>query len=124
MTRAFLVWLLGLATLVPYAVWYLLFEAEHGQYPLLVTFIIVWITGYHGVVLPLIAAWRVRKFFRFLEGLASGEAIPAEFNDPETRKAFILNLARENGVPLFVARRVFERFEQGLRRPPAAAEVS
>ncbi len=122
MARAFLVWILGLVTLVPYAGWYLLFEAEHGQYPLLITFIIAWIIGYHGVVLPLIAAWRVRKFFRFLEGLASGDAVPAAFNDPETRKAFILNLARENGVPLFVARCVFARFEQGLPRQETPAE--
>lgn len=114
MKRAFFIWILGLVTLVPYALWHLLFEAERSQYPFLITFIFAWVTGYYSVVLPMVAAWRVRKFIRFIQSASSADEIRRKFATPETREAFIISIARENGVPLFLARRIFARIERGL----------
>ncbi|WP_404400601.1 hypothetical protein [Pelagibacterium halotolerans] len=119
MKRAFLIWVVGLFTLVPYALWYLLFEAERSHYPFLITFIFAWVTGYYSVVLPMIAAWRVRKFFRFIQSASSADEIRKKFATPENREAFIVSIARENGVPLFLARRIFARIERGLLKEKA-----
>ncbi|MCF4097284.1 hypothetical protein [Maritalea mediterranea] len=114
MRLAFFLWLLELLTLVPYILWYLLFAAERSQYPLLITFIIVWITGYHAVVLPLIAMWRVRKFFKFLQEASSLETVRDRMSSPEKREAFITAFARENRIPKLIAKRIYARVEQAL----------
>lgn len=54
--KAAVIWLLGFLTVVPYATYYLFFEAQREQYALLITLVLFWIFGYWSVVGPLIAA--------------------------------------------------------------------
>jgi hypothetical protein len=67
LTKAIVVWVVGLLTAVPYGAYYLLFEAQRDEYALLITLLLFWVFGYWGVVGPLIAAIKVRKVFRAIE---------------------------------------------------------
>jgi hypothetical protein len=42
LAKAILLWVVGLATFVPYGTYYLFFEASRDQYALLVTSILFW----------------------------------------------------------------------------------
>ena len=46
---AVIVWIAGLVTFVPYAVYYLLFQAPRDQYAFLIASILFWIFGDSGV---------------------------------------------------------------------------
>lgn len=105
--RATLIWIVGLLTLVPYAGYYLFFEAPRDQYALLIVGILFWIFGYWGVVGPLLAAIKVRQVFRLLEMAKSREDVVAALRSPETQDAFIELIASENRIPKFLARKVF-----------------
>lgn len=105
--RATLIWIVGLLTLVPYAGYYLFFEAPRDQYALLIVGILFWIFGYWGVVGPLLAAIKVRQVFRVIEMAKSREDVVAALRSPETQDAFIEMIASENKIPKFLARKVF-----------------
>jgi hypothetical protein len=113
-TRFAVLWVIGLATLVPYCVWYLLYEASREQYALYIVLPLFWIFGYWGVVGPLIAAVRVRSVFRLLEQVRTREQLLALWAKPETREAAVDLIARENRLPRFLARRVLALLERRL----------
>ncbi len=108
MRRALILWIVGLATAVPYATFYLLFRAPREQYALLITFVLFWVFGYWGVVGPLIAALKARAIFRTLESATSREEFVSALRSPEAREVAIQHLAVDNHIPKFVASRVFD----------------
>lgn len=120
--RATLIWIVGLLTLVPYAGYYLFFEAPQEQYALLIVGILFWIFGYWGVVGPLLAAIKVRQVFRAIEMAKSREDLVAALRSTETQDAFIELIASENRIPKFLARKVFamvlDRFAEGEQGKP------
>ena len=107
MLAAIAVWLFGLFTAVPYATYYLLYEAPRGQYALLITFVLFWIFGYWGVVGPLLAVVKVRRVFRALEGAKSKEELMKALRSDESRDVAIDLIATDNHIPRFLARRVY-----------------
>jgi hypothetical protein len=114
--RFAVLWVTGLLTLVPYCVYYLLYEAPREQYALFITLPLFWIFGYWGVAGPLIAAVRVRQVFRLLEQVRTREQLVELWNRPETREAAVDAIARENRLPRFLARRVLALMERRLSR--------
>jgi hypothetical protein len=122
--KAVVVWVLGLLTLVPFGTYYLFFEAPREQYALLITGILFWIFGYWGVVGPLVAALRVRRVFRTLELAHANGELEQALRSEETAEVAIDFIATENGIPRFLARRVYRllvrRFGE-LARAEAAA---
>ena len=100
-------WVLGLFTAVPYAIYYLLYQATRDQYALLITFVLFWIFGYWGVVGPLASAVRIRRVFRALEIARSPEQLRDVLKSPESQEAAIDLIASENKIPKFVARKLF-----------------
>jgi hypothetical protein len=114
LTKAIVVWVVGLLTAVPYGAYYLLFEAQRDEYALLITLLLFWVFGYWGVVGPLIAAIKVRKVFRAIEQARSRDDLLTALRSAETRDVAIDLIASENHIPRFLAARVYallvERF--------------
>ena len=118
--RAAAIWVAGLLTVVPYATWHLLFEAPREQYPALIVFVLFWVFGYWGAVGPLIAAVKIRRVFRAIEGAKSREALVATLRSADARDAFIDLIASENRIPRFLATRVYALLARRLT-PPAGS---
>jgi hypothetical protein len=112
LARFTVLWVLGLLTLVPASVYYLLYHAPREQYALFIVLPLAWIFGYWGVAGPLIAAVRVRRVFRTLEQVRTREQLVALIREPETREAAIDLIARENGLPRFLAKHVYALLER------------
>lgn len=107
MKRLTLLWIIGLITLVPYGVYYLLFQAPRDEYAFLITFILFWIFGFWGVAGPILSALKVRSVFNALEKTRSGEEIRNLIQNNETRDVVIDLIASENHVPKFIANRIY-----------------
>lgn len=105
--NAAIVWIIGLVTLVPYASYYLLFEAARDDYALLISLILFWIFGYWGVMGPILSAIRLRQVFRSLETIQTTDELKVLLQNPDTRAAAIDVIARENRIPRFLARKIY-----------------
>lgn len=105
--KALLIWIVGLLSVVPYATYYLFFEADRSQYAFLITLILFWVFGYWGVAGPLIATITVRRVFRAIEGAKSREELIGTLRSDEARDVAIDMIATEHGVPKFIAARVY-----------------
>ena len=118
-TRIVMVWVAGLVTIVPYAVYYLFFHASSDQYAWLITFVLFWIFGFWGVVGPIVAALRVRRLFKAIERAGSSEELKKVIQSNESREAAIELIASENGIPKVLARPLYRWIER--RRSGGAA---
>jgi hypothetical protein len=105
--RIFLLWILGGLIIVPYAVYRLLFEASRDEYAFLIVVPLFWIFGFWGVVGPLVIVVRVRRLFRALETAGSVAAVRDALEKHESEEIVVDLIARENGLPKFVARRIY-----------------
>lgn len=103
---ALVVWIVGLLTAVPYAVYYLLFVAPKEQYALLITFVLFWIFGYWGLAGPLLSLIKVRAVFRAIEASRSREAFIDVLRSADARDVAVDHIASEYGIPRFLAVRV------------------
>jgi hypothetical protein len=108
------IWGVGLVTLVPYATYYLLFEAPREQYALLITFVLFWPFGFWGIAGPLLALVKIRRVFRAIERAGTNQELLAALRSPEARDVAIDLIATENHVPRFIATRVYELLERRL----------
>lgn len=111
---AILVWVVGLFTAVPYATYYLLFEAQRSQYAALITFVLFWIFGYWGVVGPVLAAIKVRRVFRAIEQATSKDDLAAVLRRADTQEMAIEMIASDNHIPRFLAARVYRLLVERL----------
>lgn len=107
MKRLTLLWIIGLVTLVPYGVYYLLFEAPRDEYAFLITFILFWIFGFWGVAGPVLSVLRIRSVMNALEKTRSGEEIRNLIQGNESRDVVIDLIASENHVPRYIASRIY-----------------
>jgi len=113
-----LLWLVGLVTLVPYGIWYLLFYAQRDEYAFWITAVLFWIFGYWGVVGPLLAAWKVRRIMKLLESCQTTQQKLAVLDSPDTEDVAVDLIASENHVPKFIARRVYRLMGRKLQQVP------
>jgi hypothetical protein len=109
LAKAILLWVVGLATFVPYGTYYLFFEASRDHYALLVTSILFWIFGYWGVVGPLIMLIKVRSVFRSMERVGSHEQLAQALESPDAKHVAIDLIATENHIPRLVAAWIYQR---------------
>ena len=116
---ATLLWIAGLLTWVPWGVYYLLFQAPREQYAILIVGTLGWVFGYWGIVGPLLTALKIRAVFRAIEQARSRAELEKIVNDPEARDLAIDLIATENGIPKFVARRVYRLMVDRLTQPRA-----
>ncbi len=106
--KAILLWVVVLITAVPYAVYYLLFEAPREQYAALIVFILFWIFGYWSIVGPLITLTKFLKIKRAFDKISSREELIQLLQNPETEDAAIDFIAENNGVPRFLAKWAYQ----------------
>jgi hypothetical protein len=106
--KAVALWVVGLLTAVPYATWYLLFEAPREQYALLIVLILFWVLGYWSVVGPLLALVKVRRVFHAVRAARSRDELLKTLHSADARAAAIDFIATENHIPRFLAERVYD----------------
>jgi hypothetical protein len=114
MLRLVMLWILGGLLIVPYSVYRLLFEAQRDEYAFLIVMPLFWIFGFWGAVGPMVAACRIRGFFKALEAAADGNQVREAFERHEGREVIIDLIASENGLPRFLARAIYNKVAQRL----------
>jgi hypothetical protein len=107
LTKAIILWIVGLLTFVPYGTYYLLFQAPRDQYALLIGSILFWIFGYWSVVGPLLMIVKVRRVFRAIESAGSLGELGEALRSPDAKDVAIDLIASENRIPRFLASRVY-----------------
>jgi hypothetical protein len=107
MKRLTLLWIIVLVTLVPYGIYYLLFQAPRDEYAFIITFVLFWTFGFWGVAGPIVSALKIRSVFNALEKTRSGEEIRKLIQGNESRDVVIDLIAAENHLPRFIANRVY-----------------
>ena len=112
--KAMIIWVSVLATAVPYAAYYLLFEATRDQYAGLIVFILFWIFGYWSLAGPLITACKFYKLKKAVENISSRDEFIRLIQNPETEDAAVDFIVRENGVPQFMARWAYQNIIKRL----------
>lgn len=116
--RAALVWLLGLVTLVPWAAHRLVVHAGRDEYAFLVTLILFWIFGFWSLAGPLIGLVKARAVYRAILRASDEGAVLEALRRHDTRDVVVDAIASDNGIPRFLAARVYDRL---LARLSAAA---
>lgn len=116
--RVFILWLIGLLTLVPYGTYYLFFHATRDQYAILITFVLFWIFGFWGVAAPLISAIKTRQVFKAIEMAKSKEELEKIIQSPEAEDTLIDLIASENHIPKWLARYICRKCIQKLQALP------
>jgi hypothetical protein len=114
MLKAAVLWVVGLVTAVPYATYYLLFEAPRDQYAILLFGILFWVFGYWGAVGPLLMIAKARSVFRAIEAAQSSGDLMNALANPDARDLAIDLIASDNHIPKFVAARVYELLRRSL----------
>jgi len=105
--RITVLWVLGLITIVPYAIYHLLYYAQREEYALLITLVLFWIFGFWGVVGPILTVVKVRRVFRALETAQSKEKLEEILNSKESQDAAVDLIASENHISKFLAKKLF-----------------
>jgi len=116
--RVTLLWVIGLATIVPYGIYHLLFTAQRDEYAFLITIVLFWIFGFWGVVGPLISAWKVRQVMRTIELASSSDELKRVLLSADTEDVAIDLIASENRIPRFLARKIYGLALRRLKTPP------
>jgi hypothetical protein len=101
--KAVIVWIAGLMTFVPYAVYYLLFQAPRDQYAFLIASILFWIFGFWGVVSQVLMTLKIRHLLKTMESAGSGERLAEVLKGPAAKDVAIDLIATEHRLPRFVA---------------------
>lgn len=114
MIRITAVWVLGIVTLVPYAVYRLLFVAQPDEYAFLIVFPLFWIFGFWGVVGPLFAAVKAHRLLKALEAAQGSESLKKAFEENEGDDVVVDLIRSENRIPKWLARRIYDRVKPRL----------
>jgi len=117
--RVFVLWVIGLVTIVPFAIYRLLFTAGRDEYAFLLCVSLFWVFGFWSVVGPLIAAVRIRGVFKTLETMQTRDEFKNALNTQEAREVLVDLIATESHLPRFLVRIGYRWF---LTRKPAASE--
>ena len=123
MILAVVVWVLGLVIGVPCALYYLFVHAEREQYAGLIVGSLFWVFGYWGVVGPMLAAWKVRRFFKALENASSAERMDQLVHSGDAEDIAVDLIASENRIPKFLARRIYRTAMRRVNRRQPAEET-
>ncbi len=105
--RIAILWVLGLVTIVPYAIYHLLFYAQRDEYALLIALVLFWIFGFWGVVGPILSVIKIRRVFKAIETAQSKEKLTEILSSKEAQEVAIDLIASENRIPRFLAKKLF-----------------
>jgi len=113
--RVTLLWIIGIILIVPYAVYHLLWHAQRDEYAFLIVISLFWIFGFWGVVGPLIAASRIHKLMKSLDGVKNKRELQEVYDRNEGKEAVVDLISTENHIPRFLVRKFYTRIERKLR---------
>lgn len=108
--RFFILWIVGLISIVPYGIYYLLFEATRDQYALVSVLVLFWIFGFWGIAGPLISVLKLHNIMRSLEKTRSREDVKKLLQRRDLQDTLIDTIASDNHIPKFIASRVYHKF--------------
>lgn len=111
--RIFVLWLVGLTTLVPYALYHLFFTATRDQYAFLISVVLIWVFGFWGLVGPLISIYRLYPILRALDRAKSSQDFAQLLHHTDNETAAVELIATEWRLPRPVALWLYRR---GLSR--------
>ncbi len=114
------VWIVGLVTAVPVAVYALLFVAPRAYDVPLLAFVIGWVFFYWPIVGPALMAWRVWRLMRALDAATSGAQVEALLRSGESEEIAVDFIATEHGLPRWLARRIYRALARRLDERRAA----
>jgi len=120
LVRITFLWVLGLVTIVPLAVYRLLFLAERHEYAFLIAVSLFWVFGFWGIVGPMLAIGRVRRFVTLLESARSADDMRKRLTDPDGQKLAIELIASEHHIPRWLARIVYKKLLERAGRAGSA----
>lgn len=112
--KANILWIIGLLTLVPYSIYYLLFLATRDEYALWITLPLFWVFGYWSIVGPLLALLKVRSVIKAIQMARSAEELRATLASADAQDAAIEFIATENRIPRFLAARIYKELVKRL----------
>lgn len=107
MLGIFVLWMIGILTIVPYSIYRLLFYAQGDEYALLIVVPFFWIFGFWGVVGPIVAVVRVRRVMKAIESAGSMEQIRQAYERNDGEEVIVDFIATENRLPRFLARVIY-----------------
>jgi uncharacterized membrane protein len=114
--RIVLLWVLGLVTIVPFGVYYLLYYAHREEYAFLITIVLFWVFGFWGVVSPILVILKTRHVLRALEMAQSGEEFKKVLLSQDSQDVAIRFIASENHIPKFLAKKIYNRVVKGFSK--------
>lgn len=109
LSNALLLWLAGLFTVVPYAVYYLLFQAQRHQYALLIGLTLFWIFGFWGIAGPVILLVKMYRLRRSFEKIGAQEQLEELLHSDNASEVAIELIASENKIPRFIAKLIYSK---------------
>lgn len=109
-------WVVGLLSLVPYSIWYLLFEATRDEYAFYIVLPLFWVFGYWGVIGPLLSAWKVHQFMNALGRINNRDELMKLIQSEDSKEAALELIASENNLPKFIARRIYSKLVTRLSK--------
>jgi hypothetical protein len=118
--RVFILWVVGLLTIVPFGLYQLFFHAQRGDYAFLITVILFWIFGFWGVLAPILAIVKIRQVQRALEMVRSKEQLLQVLRSPQAYELLIDFVAADNRLPKFVAKKILALILKRLSAPHPA----
>lgn len=118
--RVTLLWIAGMVTIVPYAVYRLFTDAARDEMAFLIVIPFFWTFGFWGVVTPMMMAYKIHKLMRALDLAKSDDERKKLLLSPESKELAIEMMAEENHIPKFVARWMVNKLAVRLANLPAA----
>jgi hypothetical protein len=116
--RVFALWIVGLLTLVPYAVYRLFFLAERGEYAFLIAISLFWIFGFWGLAGPWVAVYQIRRIARLIRAAKSADELRMLLADPKVQDQLFDWAARESNVPKCVLKFLWGKVARRLSAGP------
>ncbi|MCH9672709.1 MAG: hypothetical protein K0U93_14825 [Gammaproteobacteria bacterium] len=107
MIKLFAIWVCGLLTAVPAAIYHLLFHAERSEYAALIVFVGFWVFGFWGLVGSATAIIKTRRVYRALEHVRSPEQLKEFVHHDDTEAVAIEAMRTNAGIPQFIAKRLY-----------------
>lgn len=118
---AFVAWVIGLITWVPYLIFDLVFVARPDRYALLITLILLWVFGFWLLLGPIISAVKIRQLFEVLEAGHDHESFRRIVTSSEGEEAAVEQIASRHALPRIFAKRLYRYARKRYATTPQGA---
>ncbi len=113
--RVMALWIVGLVTIIPFCVYRLFWVAEPVEYPFLIVVPLVWVFGFWPVAGPLVLVWRIGGFMKRIQKAQNIGDLKEAYEKHDGRDLVIEVVARESGIPRFIAEKIYDKVVERLK---------